>query len=231
MKYYTVTNWSNFQHYRDRNPPWIKLHYELLSSRDWVMLDDASRVLAIACMLVASRNEGNVPDDSEYLKRVAYLSKAPNFKPLLESGFLKVASNCKQMLADARPETETETEKETDGELRLSPSGETENAKPKSFKQWTIEDLTKSVEENNADNLLTEAESLDFIGYWTQKTATGRLLLATEKTFDTRRRMQTALRVVYSKQRGQVGSSSNTSFANQKPASFFKSKEMVDYGF
>lgn len=231
MRYYTVTNWSKFQHYRDRNPPWIKLHYELLSSRDWVMLDDASRVLAVACMLIASRNEGNVPDDPAYLKRVAYLNKDPNFKPLLESGFLKLASNCKHMLADARPETETETEEETEAEESLSPSGEIKNAKPKSFKQWTIEDLSKSVEENNTDKLLTEQETTDFIGYWTQKTATGRLLLATEKTFDTRRRMQTALRVVYSKQRGQVGTSNNTSFANQKPASFFKSKERIDYGF
>jgi len=229
MKYYTVTNWSKFQHYRDRNPPWIKLHYELLSSRDWVMLDDASRVLAVACMLIASRNGGNVPDDPAYLQRVAYLNNEPNFKPLIESGFLKLASTCKQMLATARPETETETETET--EESLSPSGEAKAMKPKTFKNWTLEDLAKSVEENNSDKLLTDQEAADFIGYWTQKTATGRLLLATEKTFDTRRRMQTALRVVYSKQRGQQSSSGNSSFANQKPASFFKSKERIDYGF
>jgi hypothetical protein len=107
--------------YRDRNPPWIKLHWALLSSRDWVALDDASRVLAIACMLVASRNEGLVPVDPTYIKRVAYLNQTPNFKPLIECGFLESAST---MLADARletegarPETETETyKKETEKE-------------------------------------------------------------------------------------------------------------------
>ena len=109
-----VKNWRTFQHYKDRNPPWIKLHFALLSSADWVTLDDASRVLAIACMLVASKNEGEIDGSArgcEYLKRVAYLNSTPNFKPLIECGFLECASECEQMLADARPETETETYK------------------------------------------------------------------------------------------------------------------------
>lgn len=83
----------------------------MLSSTDWVMLDDASRVLAVACMLVASRNEGKVPNNPDYLKRVAYLNKLPKFKPLIDCGFLQNlqadASGCKQMIADACPETET----------------------------------------------------------------------------------------------------------------------------
>jgi hypothetical protein len=113
-----VKNWEKFQHYKDRNPPWIKLHFEILSSADWVMLDDASRVLAVACMLIASRNDGHVPENPDYIKRVAYLNQKPNFKPLIDCGFLEP---CKQMLADAsklqadaRPETETETETETE---------------------------------------------------------------------------------------------------------------------
>jgi hypothetical protein len=113
---FRVRNWSKFQHYSDRNPPWIKLHFELLSSQDWVTLDDASRVLAITCMLIASRNGGEVPANPGYLKRVAYLNKTPNFKPLIDCGFLESAStmlvDASTMLADARPETETETETE-----------------------------------------------------------------------------------------------------------------------
>lgn len=112
---YTIRNWREFQHYKDRNPPWIKLHYALLSSQDWVMLNDASRVLAVACMLLASRSDGQI-DGSEaglaYLQRVAYLNKKPELKPLIDCGFLECASN---LLSNARPETEvqdlTETEK------------------------------------------------------------------------------------------------------------------------
>lgn len=66
-------------------------------------------------MLVASKNNGEI-DGSEagsaYLQRVAYLHKKPNFKPLIDCGFLECASECKQMLADARPEKRREeTEK------------------------------------------------------------------------------------------------------------------------
>jgi hypothetical protein len=88
MNGYRIRNWKQFQHYSHRNPPWIKLHYEMLTSQDWVTLDDASRVLAVASMLIASRNEGCVPADTSYVQRVAYLSTKPNFKPLVDCGFL-----------------------------------------------------------------------------------------------------------------------------------------------
>ena len=89
-----IRNWREFQHYKDRNPPWIKLHNSLLASRDWVALDDASRVLAVACMLIAAGNgtDGEFPDDPDYIKRVAYLNSDPNFKPLIQCGFIEPSS-------------------------------------------------------------------------------------------------------------------------------------------
>ena len=88
MTHFTIPNWREFQHYKDRNPPWIKLHFEIFTSRTWVSLDDRSRVLAIACMLVASRNDGKVPNDPAYIQRVAYMHKPPDFTPLIDIGFL-----------------------------------------------------------------------------------------------------------------------------------------------
>lgn len=110
-----IKNWSIYQHYKDRNPPWIKLHFSLLSSKDWVMLDNDARVLAIASMLIASHNEvpGEFEADPDYFQRVAYLKKKPDWKPLIDIGFLEGASDCLQMLAEARPEERRgETEKE-----------------------------------------------------------------------------------------------------------------------
>ena len=115
MQILRVKNWSKYQHYKDRCPPWIKLHFTTLSSRDWVMLNDSERVLAIACMLLASQSElpnGEFLADPDYFKRVAYLNKKPDFNSLINSGFLEVASECKQVLAKATTETETETYKE-----------------------------------------------------------------------------------------------------------------------
>jgi len=129
MKYLTIRNWREYQHYKDRNPPWIKLHVDLLSSRDWVMWNDASRVLAVACMLLASRTDGKIPHDPAYLQRVAYLNRKPDLKPLIDSGFLVDASN---LLADARPETETETETETEKK---------ENSKRKKFVPPTVDEV------------------------------------------------------------------------------------------
>ena len=111
-----VKNWKRFQHYRDRNPPWIKLHFTLLTSSDWVALNDASRVLAIACMLIASRNEGQVDDSPlglAYIRRVAFLNSKPNLIPLIECGFLESASTKASVLL-ANPVSEVHTELPTE---------------------------------------------------------------------------------------------------------------------
>lgn len=131
---FLIKDWKFYQHYKDRNPPWIKLHYELLTSKEWVMLSNDSRCLQIVSMLMASRNDGAVPNDPEYIKRVAYLDNTPDFTELVKCGFLipvtesgetvsikeylssinLIASDskCLQVLTNVRPETETETYKE-----------------------------------------------------------------------------------------------------------------------
>jgi hypothetical protein len=40
-----VKNWTQFQHYRHRRPPWIKLHHGLLDDFAWHRLPEASRAL------------------------------------------------------------------------------------------------------------------------------------------------------------------------------------------
>lgn len=106
-----IRNWAKYQHYKDRNPPWIKLHVEILQSEDWVTLDDASKLLAIVCMVVAAKGNGEFNGNPDYLKRVAYLDKRPNLKPLIDCGFLE------EVLADASeskpPHTNVRPEKET----------------------------------------------------------------------------------------------------------------------
>ena len=125
MRTLRVKNWQRFQHYKaGRNPPWIKLHFELLMSRDWVVLDDTSRLLAIVCMLVASRHGGEVPDDPTYLQRIAHMKTVPNFKPLIDAGFLVavggVQADAITVQADARIEKKREDTEEIREEERES---------------------------------------------------------------------------------------------------------------
>lgn len=134
---YRVRNWTQFQHYRDRNPPWIKLHFALLASEDWVTLDDASKLLAVVCMLVASRNDGMVPNKPAYLKRVAYLDADPDLAPLILCGFLEnPLASASIPQAIARPETETETETEQrrkqEPDADASPVDQSLRAQPRS---------------------------------------------------------------------------------------------------
>lgn len=101
---YRIKNWSEYQHYKDRNPPWVKLHVLLLSSRDWVMWTDASRTLAIVCMVLAAQTGGEIdgsPDGLAYLKRAGYLNSKPTLNPLIDSGFLVQVGDASAVLADA----------------------------------------------------------------------------------------------------------------------------------
>lgn len=112
---YRIKNWTDYQHYKDRCPPWIKLHNSLLTSEVWVMGNDATRTLAIACMLLSSRNEANdgtFNGEPEYIKRFAYLNSKPYFKPLIDNGFIEVLQDDSIALAECNTEKSREEKEE-----------------------------------------------------------------------------------------------------------------------
>lgn len=97
------------------------------------MLDDASKLLAIVCMVVAAKHEGIVPNNPAFLRRVAYLNSAPNLKPLVECGFLVPladASKQEQEQAEFRPEKETEADTEKESNLSDPPAADTDLSMP-----------------------------------------------------------------------------------------------------
>ncbi len=122
-------NWAKFQHYKDRNPPWIKLHKELLNDRQYMRLPLASKALAPLLWLLASESSDGAFDAStEELQFRLHLSSKDiesGLKPLISNGFFVAADEsiaeekhvASTLLADrlhvATPETERETEKET----------------------------------------------------------------------------------------------------------------------
>lgn len=116
-------NWAIFQHYKNRLPPWIKLHRDLLTDRKFMSLPIASKALAPMLWLLASEEENSIFDASfEELQFRLHISKKEyedGIKPLIDNGFFEVVS---RVLADclqvATPERETETERETKKEKR-----------------------------------------------------------------------------------------------------------------
>lgn len=114
-------NWAIFQHYKDRSPPWIKLHRDLLINRDFICLPIASKALAPLLWLLASESKDGTFDASfEELQFRLHISRKEydeGIKPLIDKDFFSVASGVlaerKQLAIPEREgETETETKKE-----------------------------------------------------------------------------------------------------------------------
>ena len=172
MKYYRIKNWQQYQHYKDRNPPWIKLHRELLTSETWVSLDDASRVLAIASMMLAAATGNKIPSNPDYLRRVAYLHSDPNLSQLLEIDFIEFIDEkvniASTLLADAsnthtnaRPEKSRAEHKEHVSDSPTSdrfvefwkayPPSSRKVAKSTCGKKWVAKKLDRFADEIIAD--------------------------------------------------------------------------------
>lgn len=89
MKQFRVRNWDKFQHYKDRNPPWIKLHTELLDNYEFSRLQDASKLLAVCIWLLAARSDNEIPADPEWIQRRCNLKTKPDLTPLYEAKFIE----------------------------------------------------------------------------------------------------------------------------------------------
>ena len=112
-------NWAVFQHYKDRCPPWIKLHRDLLNDRAYMRLPIASKAIAPMLWLLASESKDGVFDGSldELVFRLHITKKEyqDGIKPLIDNDFFVLVSGVlAERKQSAIPETEGETEKETE---------------------------------------------------------------------------------------------------------------------
>ena len=128
-----IKNWSKFQHFKDRRPPWVKLYRDLLDNMEWHELDPLSSKVLVTLWLLASEDDeqqGKLPN----IKTLSWRLRLPQEQVLeclnklsrwLEQDDINVISSGYQ---DDLPETETETERETKKETEIisPPNGEPE---------------------------------------------------------------------------------------------------------
>lgn len=88
MAYFSVKNYQKFQHYKDRNPPWIKLYNELLENYDFGALPDAAKGQMIGIWLLASRTENRIPFDSQWVSSKINATDPVDLELLMSEGFL-----------------------------------------------------------------------------------------------------------------------------------------------
>ena len=112
---YRIKDWNKFQHYKTGRgaPPWIKLYRDLLNDREWFLLEPEAAKFLISCWIIASENDGVLPDSETLAFRLRVASK--EIVKLLNLCKHWIISDDSTLLADcyqdAIPETETETEK------------------------------------------------------------------------------------------------------------------------
>lgn len=117
MRYLSIKNLSKHQHYKDRRPPWIKLHAEVLDDYAFSCLQDASKAHLMLLWVLASRMENRIPYDLAWITQKVGAQQPVDLEELIAHGFIEVHDDASAVLAprkrSAMPETETETEKKT----------------------------------------------------------------------------------------------------------------------
>lgn len=93
QKFLRVRNFDLLQHYKDRNPIWIKLYCSILEDYDFALLPDETKFHAIGLMLLASRSNNKFPADEVWLRAKINAKSEINLKLLLEIRFLECVSS------------------------------------------------------------------------------------------------------------------------------------------
>lgn len=118
-----VPKWKEFQHYANREPPWIKLYRSLLDKPEWRRLSGwAAKLLVDVWMLAAQQKNGGSLTlrltDLSYRTRASTSRTARSLLELRGSDLLALSENmlaeCVHVAPESCPETEAERERETE---------------------------------------------------------------------------------------------------------------------
>jgi hypothetical protein len=85
---FSVKNYEKFQHYKDRNPPWIKLYNSILDDYAYAKLPDASKAHLLAIFLLASRSNNQIPADAAFIQGAIHATEPVDLGLLQKAGFL-----------------------------------------------------------------------------------------------------------------------------------------------
>jgi hypothetical protein len=118
-----IKKWSNYQHYKTRNPPWIRLHKSIIDDPDWHDLDGQSAKALVMLWLLASEDksmEGRLPCVRKVAFRLRMTENQINqaiskLSHWLEHDASEVLADCLHDAPKSLSYTETETDNsETD---------------------------------------------------------------------------------------------------------------------
>ena len=122
-----IKNWSKFQHFKDRKPPWVKLYRDVLDDMEWYELDPLASKVLVMCWLIASEDDGCLPNSKTLAFRLRMTEKQTidclnKLSHWLEQDDINAISE--QYQTDSlETEKETETKKEKKATSVATPEG------------------------------------------------------------------------------------------------------------
>jgi hypothetical protein len=189
-------NWATFQHYKDRAPPWIKLHRGLLDDYEFHCLPVASRALAPLLWLLASENTDGwievVETKLAFRVRMNVEELKDALKHLIDGGFFE--SDSKKLARRKRvamPETERETQVETETEGEGEESAAIATLHPRGTR-WPSEAVVPEAwkaeaSEKRASSSLSQIDidltAEQFANYWSARAGPGSIKLDWKRTW------------------------------------------------
>lgn len=114
QKFLSIKNFEKYQHYKHRNPPWIKLYNSLLDDYGFSKLPTGTKYLYLGLLILCSRHDNRVPNDCTWIARALHMDPSEiDLSPLYRSGLLLASRNhvASILHENALSETERETEK------------------------------------------------------------------------------------------------------------------------
>lgn len=120
-----VLNWDKFQHYKDRDPAWIKLYTSLLHNADYVSLSPTCRALLTGLwqLYAVSHCQLRVSDCARALRMTC---RAEHLKRLSDAGFIELRASRPLALARSREEEKKEEKKRAPARARGAAHAEEE---------------------------------------------------------------------------------------------------------
>jgi hypothetical protein len=116
--FFSVKNFNEFQHYKDRTPPWIKLYNAILDDHSFALLPDDTKWHLVGIWLLASRCDNRVPCDPDWIAGKIEAKTLIRFDLIVSAGFIMVHGDASKLLAKcptfASPEESREEKRRED---------------------------------------------------------------------------------------------------------------------
>lgn len=109
-----IPNWERFQHYKDRNPTWIKDYTELTDKDEYLALPLAARGALHGIWLEYAKSHGKLSGDTAKLsRRLGQRVLKSHLEALVHAGFIEIraSKSVPEPYQSASAEKEEEKEK------------------------------------------------------------------------------------------------------------------------